>query len=299
MKAPNGVRPLRLQIDAHAPVVRESPEQGFVGGRQRREDAQHHRVDRLAARDLDLRHAVADRQPTDQFTERQQHRRPARRQHMALAHLDDEAALLLVEADEHPPLLPDVAYRQPRPVAIAPRRTMNRRQDDLRPRGPDAFEVVFEHALLRCHLRAGVEVLHAAATAHAEVRAARRDTQAALALDVLGRRHFERSLGTGRTHARHFARQGPLDEDHLAVVVRDALAFVVERLDGDGADGAALVPHAASQAARNSGQCLPGNLPRLLRTSSHSRSCAARSSCPRSNWNRRYTRYVFTTSVSQ
>ncbi|MNY81666.1 hypothetical protein D3C86_2233450 [compost metagenome] len=54
-------------------LVGEGAQQVLVGIGQRLQDAQHQRGDFLPHGQLDLRHAVADRQAADQFAQRHQH----------------------------------------------------------------------------------------------------------------------------------------------------------------------------------------------------------------------------------
>ena len=95
-------------------------------GRQRLENAQHQRGDRLADRHFDLRQRVGDRQGRDQLAQRHQQQRDVRRQDRALAHVGDEAALALVKADQHAAFLRHPMDRQPRALTISPRCTVNR-----------------------------------------------------------------------------------------------------------------------------------------------------------------------------
>ena len=93
-------------------------------------------------------------------------------------------------------------------------------------------ERVLERALLGRDLRGDVEVLHLAAAADAEVRAARHDALRALAAQLDQRRLLPVVLAPLDRDANLFARQRVLDEDDLAfAVVGDALRLEIERLD--------------------------------------------------------------------
>jgi len=115
---------------------------------------------------------------------------------------------------------------------------MNRRVDDLRRELAEVPEGILEDALLGRRLRHRIEVLHRAATAGAEVRAARRHPLRARLEHAHGR-----GLGIARPLAQHLifhllAGQRPLDEDGLAVHMADAATLVVERFDDcNGHDG--------------------------------------------------------------
>ncbi len=92
-----------------------------------------------------------------------------------LRHVGDVARLPLVEADQHAALLRHVAHRQPRAVAVAPRRSVDRRQHLLPARTrPMCHSASSSTRCLAATCARGVEVLQRAAAADAEVRAARR-----------------------------------------------------------------------------------------------------------------------------
>ena len=79
-------------------------------------------------------------------------------------------------------------------------------------------------------------VLQRAAAAHAEMRAARRDARRRSARSIADRRARCRSSACARRIAMldALARQRAFDEHDLAVDVRDAAAFLVQRFDRDG-----------------------------------------------------------------
>src|SRR5690606_3951148 len=90
---------------------------------------------------------------------------------------------------------------------------------------------VFQDALLGRRLSHRIEVLHRAATAAAEMRAARHDPLRARLEHAHGfRLHIARTLAQHRV-LHLLAGQRALDEDGLAVDMADAATLVVERLD--------------------------------------------------------------------
>ncbi len=121
---------------------------------------------------------------------------------------------------------------------------MDWRQEDAGANAGDVPQRVFERALLRRNLTSGVEVLQRAATAHAEVRAARRDAAGTRAQDGLGARELPGRFLLQRRDRRALARQCAFDEHRLAIDAGDAAAFLVERLDvGDARRGGGSVGH--------------------------------------------------------
>ena len=83
-----------------------------------------------------------------------------------------------------------------------------------------------------------------------------------------------------------FAGQRPFDEDGLAVDMRDAAAFLVERFDPRRPADRFRLHAVAVQPDRNSRQCGSCDLPSVARTRSHSRLYCASSSRPRTRWKR-------------
>jgi hypothetical protein len=149
---------------------------------------------------------------------------------------------------------------------------------------PMLAQVVFEHALLRCHLRARVQMLLTAAAARAEMRAARRDAHGRRLDDLRDLRDFVARLFAVRRVSDELARQRALDEDDLAVGMRDAAAFLVQRLDADHC--ALRFPAAtgyAGQSSRNSSQCGSVDLPSVARTKSISCWYLSGANAPRIN----------------
>ena len=93
----------------------------------------------------------------------------------------------------------------------------------------DALDLLFEDTLLESHLRVGVDVLQAAATAYAEIAATRCD---AIRTDMLHRRRYAEFIGrlnSARLEIYALARQRIFDEQRLALAMGDAAAFLVER----------------------------------------------------------------------
>ena len=136
-----------------------------------------------------------------------------------------------MKADQHAAFFRHHARRQPRAETIAPERPVNRRIELLCRDATEVPEIGFEHALLGRHLALGGKMLHAAATAHPEMRAFR--------LDAVGGRldhpqHACVFIGWLLTIAgefNFFARQGTIDENGLAFQPRDAPPFVIQRFD--------------------------------------------------------------------
>ena len=93
-------------------------------------------------------------------------------------------------------------------------------------------ERVLEHALLDRDLRGDVEMLHPAAAADAEVRAARHHPLRAFAAQRRDLRLLPRVLAAPDRDLHFLARQRILDEHHLAFAVAgDALRLEIERVD--------------------------------------------------------------------
>ena len=108
---------------------------------------------------------------------------------------------------------------------------MDRRVDDAGPYLSDVPQRVLEHALLGGRLRDRIEMLHRTPAAHAEMLAPRYNALGAGLDDAchLGK-VVTRPLAIDRIFD-PLARKCPLDEDDLAVNVRDPATFVIQRLD--------------------------------------------------------------------
>src|SRR5262249_29937871 len=127
-----------------------------------------------------------------------------------------------------------------------------------------------------------VDVLHRAAAAGAEKRAARLDPGGRVPLDPQDLGELERGLLPVRGVLDLFARDRTIDEDRLALDVRDAAPFPVERLDQ-------RLRHQL-QRPTNSRECGSPGLASVSRTSWSSLRYCFSSHSPRISWNRRNTR---------
>ena len=94
-------------------------------------------------------------------------------------------------------------------------------------------QIVFEHALLGGDLRARVEMLLATAAAQAEIRAARRGAHGCRLYDLPDLRELVAGLFNKRRVGHQLAGQRALDEDYLAVGMRDAAAFLIKRFNAE------------------------------------------------------------------
>ena len=314
----DGVGAFRLEPDRYAVRPPERAQPRFVGRRQRLEMTKdENRLARsgilaFADGDFDLRHAARDRQTLDQRSHRSEHRGDFDGEHVALAHVGDVAAALLVEPDERATLLLHDPHRQARAIPVVPGRSVDRRQHAVGAHASDVEQVVLEHALLDRDLCGDVEMLHRAATADAEVRAprnharGRRREQIDDVADRVARLAASDRIRDALTGER------TVDEDDLAVRVTDAAALVIERLDHDRLDDdrgflahrrpAPVARQAAAmrvQASRYSRQCGAVCVDSNARAIASSASKAVGSSTPRIIWKRQYTSHVFITSVSQ
>src|SRR5690606_9964480 len=101
----------------------------------------------------------------------------------------------------------------------------------LRPHLTEMPQLVLERALLDRHLHAGVDVLHRAAAADAEMRAGRRDARTARAQHRGGLRDVELRLAPDDLGLDSLAGQRAANEDDLALVARHAVRVEVERFD--------------------------------------------------------------------
>ena len=166
-------RTLRLEKKLYAMAVGELPEQFLVATAERPQVTHHQRVDAVADREFELRHAVGDRQRIDQPAQRHEQLGDPRRHHFAGSHVGDVTAALFAKADQRAAFFRHVARGETRAMAVAPRLAVNRGQNAIGPDPADVPESVLEHALLDCDLRARVQVLQAAAAADAVMPAAR------------------------------------------------------------------------------------------------------------------------------
>ena len=137
------------------------------GGRL--EHAQHQRGRVVSHRQLDLRHALADREPGEKLGERRDEGVGRRGQHAAGGQVRHVGRGALTESDHHARLAVHVLGAEARPAPVAPGGTGERRQP---PRGLGARhprQGLLELALLGEQLRRRLEVLQRAAAADAEM----------------------------------------------------------------------------------------------------------------------------------
>ena len=104
-------------------------------------------------------------------------------------------------------------------------------QDGLRLDLADVPQVVFQHPLFHRDLAGFLQVLHAAAAAHAVVRAFRCHPHETGVYDFPQGGHFVAGFFLEHGIGDFFPRQSAFDENHLAIHVRDATAFVVQGFD--------------------------------------------------------------------
>jgi hypothetical protein len=138
-----------------------------------------------------------------------------------------------VKAYQRPSLLRHVAYGKPCAVAVAPGRAVDGRKHLLGPDAPDVPQAVLENSLLDGDLGARIEMLQAAAAAHAKMRTARRDPRRALLQHPVERRDLEARLAAPGRAGDQFARQRAFDENGLAVAARNTATFLVEGFDDE------------------------------------------------------------------
>ncbi len=226
-----GVGAAGLRPHLHAFSAGKCREGVGVVRTQRQQVTEDQHRGRLGDGNLDLRHAVGDRQPGDQLAQARQQRRHMLWQDVARAHVDDVARAPLVEAHPHAALARHQPHAEPCAVAIAPGRAVDRRIHDLRLHAADVPQRILQHALLGGGLRHRVQVLHRAAAAGAEIgttwgHALRAGLQHARGVGL-----FVARLHTIGLVLHALARQRAVDEDRLAFHMGDAATFVVQRLD--------------------------------------------------------------------
>src|SRR5262249_34354178 len=208
-------------------------QQRSIRAARRFQHAKYQHGARIADRDLDLRQPAAYRKRIDQLAQRGDERAYGRGKHVATGHLRNVAAVTLVEPDQRPALLRHVTHRQSRAVAIAPRRTVYRRQDLLRMQPADMPQIAFEDTLLGGHLVAQIEVLQGATSALSEKRTTRHRARGARLVHRRQGGDFVAGLLAMREGAHDLARQGALDEDGLAVAARDSAPFLIQGFDDE------------------------------------------------------------------
>ena len=140
-----------------------------------------------------------------------------------------------MESHENTALLLDIAHREARTVAVVPEGAVNRRQETFGLQFADVPERVFQHLLLKGDLRRRIKVLHGAAAAaprpDAEVGAFGHHAQRRFLMDFRHAADFEFGLVAEAFVGNVFAGQGAFHENHLAVVVSHAAAFVIQALN--------------------------------------------------------------------
>ena len=235
----------------------------------------------VADRDLDLRHAVADRKagPTS-FRRGGIRREIVRRQDVAFAHVGDVGRAPLAEADH---------ARRPCSARGAPRAA--RGGDSPTPRRRRSAACVSGCTLpMRARLSSSARCLAAICvrasaccvaqppqTPKCGQRGARRPGLLRTASLTLENSYFD--FFWKISTATRSPRQRALDEHHLALgVARDAAPLGVERLD---------VEDQVFQSERNSRQCGSARLSRTPRSRAHSLAYCSALKAPRSSWKRR------------
>jgi hypothetical protein len=94
-------------------------------------------------------------------------------------------------------------------------------------------ERIFQYALLGCCLRSGIKVLHTAAATDTEMRATRRHAQAGWFKDGFDTGDFEVGFASETAVSYALSRKRSLNEDGLAIEVRNSPAFMVQRFNRD------------------------------------------------------------------
>ena len=163
-------------------------------------------------------------------------------EHVALFDVGHKVAFALMKTNQHRAFFAHKAHRQARPVAVAPGRALDGAHHGLGFDLADVPEVVFQHALLYCHLGAGVQVLHLAAATRiglqAEMRADRAHALGRLDVDFGQRALLETAFAAVDVGADHLERERAVNKNHFAVgAVGDALGFKIEGFDGQPAFG--------------------------------------------------------------
>ena len=217
--------------------VSDDPDQDIAG---------HGRHGRLAHSEFNLRNVSGSRQAREAVPQQGQQSGRARVQDSTGVHLRHITARPFAKAYEQPTFFIDPPNRQPRPRPIAQGWPPDWREHLCGPKLADVPEVVLEDTLLDGHLGRGRRMLHAAATAHPEMRTGRHGPIGRLrapfhrpGLDVTRSlpKHLDHHILAGEP-ARH--------KDDLALVPRDALGLQVNRLNSKR-------PHAPQRLGRSNG----------------------------------------------
>ena len=231
MQRGGGLRACGLKPHLNVVGIGEGSQGGQIPFTERQQMAKDKGRCRVADCNLDLRHPVSDRQPTNQDVQRRHQRGDLRRQHRARLHVSNVARALLVKADQHSALARHHTHAQPGTITIAPGWTMDRRVDDLGFDFPDVPQSVFQDSLLGRRLCQRIEMLHGAPATDAKMRAVWCD-----ALSARPEHPHHLRLGIARSLAQHsvfhlFTGQRALDENGFAVDMADAATFVIERFN--------------------------------------------------------------------
>ena len=211
-----------------------------VGDAERLEMAQHQgqhlTARRFAHRQFNLGTGFARIHGEHQRTQRHQQCTHGLRQHEALLHVGNKAALAFMETHQHLALLADKPHRQACTIPVGPLRPLDRAQDVLGPNLAQMPQVVFQDPLLHGHLSGSVQVLHLATAAgtfmQSEMRASRLHALRRRLVHHGEHRLLETGLAAAHLDADPLKRKRALDKHHLAVVpVGNSLRVDVQRLD--------------------------------------------------------------------
>jgi hypothetical protein len=138
---------------------------------------------------------------------------------------------MFVKANQHATVIRQFAHGKSRPMPVAPGRPLRWRQYLLWPNPADVPQTIFQYALLGGHLRRRVHMLHGAATAHAEILAARCQAGAGWFKHA----HQMRQLVTRFTPKagvfNGFTRQGAVNENCFALQASNASRLMIQRFD--------------------------------------------------------------------
>ena len=95
----------------------------------------------------------------------------------------------------------------------------------------DMSQRILQHPLLHGHLSRGREVLHGTTSALTEIAACGLDSLGGRLQDAFGARNIERRLAPCDVGLHPLARQGALDEDDFAIMMRHAPGFQIQGFD--------------------------------------------------------------------
>ena len=152
-------------------------------------------------------------------------------QHLAAAEVRDERIAPLAESDQGPPLLCHPAHAEPCLAPVPPVPGGEWRQPALRRDLADPPQHVIQYPLLHPDLGHRVLMLQAAATADAEVVAARRDPLGRRAQHLDHGPLIEAALCPGIAETHPFPGKRTVEEHHLAVEMGQAPALMGQGFD--------------------------------------------------------------------